>query len=98
MRCRLISIDTKQLRIKAQRNKTKPQYGPSLHLSSTPAFTKANTTDTPTAPAANQRTERRPQLTARARSSPASRMMSQLAPSKQYAAIAQKPMKTENQI
>src|SRR5690606_11542996 len=97
MRCRHISTETKHTNKKHHKATTTCQCGPSIHLRNTPGLAKASTTETATAPAADQRTARRPHITARARSSPDTRMNSHDAPSKQYAATVHKPINSEYQ-
>src|SRR5690606_3136903 len=82
MRCRHISIETKHNKSTDHSTKSTDPSSIWLHLRNTPEFENASTTETATAPTAHQRTALRPHMTARARSSPASRMINQAAPSK----------------
>src|SRR3546814_11043947 len=90
MRCKHISTDTKHTSSMPHMVTTICQCGPSLHFRNTPGLAKARTTETATAPAADQRTARLPHMTASARNSPATRIISQDDPKKQYDATAQK--------
>src|SRR5690625_3656714 len=77
----------KKLKTKPKATNTVPKIytgqrrAPSVHLRNTPAFSKANTTDAATTPAANQRIERRAHKIERTLSTPAWRIINQAAPS-----------------
>src|SRR5690625_518787 len=79
--CKHLSMPTKQSNNHFQQIHTDQHRNPSTHVRNTPAFSKANTTDAATTPAANQRIERRAHKIERTLSTPAWRIINQAAPS-----------------
>src|SRR5690625_7525386 len=69
-RCKHISLPTKQANNPVQKIYTDQRRAPSGPLRNTPAFSKANTTDAATTPAANQRIQHRAHKIGRTLSTP----------------------------